>query len=76
MTFTDNTATNGINIYSVAAVNEQGAGFYCKPVAIYVGQTSPLEPDNRRTAEHPDKVTFTWRSRMSAITTDMLTSQT
>lgn len=60
VTFTDNTATNGINIYSVAAVNEQGAGFYCKPVAIYVGQTSPLEPENRRTAEHPDKVTFTW----------------
>ena len=60
VTFTDNTAVNGINIYSVAAVNESGSGFYCTPKAVYVGKTAPSLPENRRTAEHSDKVTFSW----------------
>lgn len=47
VTFTDNTATNGINVYSVAAVNDKGASFYCTPVAIYVERTLPSLPSKR-----------------------------
>lgn len=47
VTFTDNTATNGINVYSVAAVNDKGASFYCTPVAIYVGEDAPVTPVKR-----------------------------
>lgn len=51
VTFTDNTATNGINVYSVAAVNDKGASFYCTPVAIYVGEDAPVTPI-KRTRKH------------------------
>lgn len=60
VSYTDKTASNGFNVYSVAAVNDEGTSFYCTPVAIYVGTSAPTLPTNRRTEEQPDKVVFSW----------------
>lgn len=58
--FTDDTATNGINIYSVAACNDKGASFFCDPVAIYVGEDAPTAPVKGNTETSDDKVRFNW----------------
>lgn len=47
VTFTDNTATNGINVYSVAAVNDKGASFYCTPLPSMWERTLPSLPSKR-----------------------------
>lgn len=51
VTFTDNTATNGINVYSVAAVNDKGASFYCTPLPSMWARTLPSLP-SKRTRKH------------------------
>lgn len=59
VTFTDNTATNGINVYSVAAVNDKGASFYCTPVAIYVGEDAPVK---KNTETRDNSIRFNWEA--------------
>lgn len=60
VTYTDNTPTNGINVYSVAAVNDKGASFFCNPVAVYVGEDSPTVPVKKNTETYADHVRFNW----------------
>ena len=62
VTFTDNTATNGINVYSVAAVNDKGASFYCTPVAIYVGEDAPVTPVKKNTETRDNSIRFNWEA--------------
>ena len=62
VTFTDNTATNGINVYSVAAVNDKGASFYCTPVAIYVGEDAPVTPIKKNTETRDNSIRFNWEA--------------
>lgn len=62
VTFTDNTATNGINVYSVAAVNDKGASFYCTPVAIYVGEDAPVAPVKKNTETRDNSIRFNWEA--------------
>ena len=62
VTFTDNTATNGINVYSVAAVNDKGASFYCTPVAVYVGEDAPVTPVKKNTETRDNSVRFNWEA--------------
>ena len=62
VTFTDNTAVNGINVYSVAAVNDQGASFYCTPVAIYVGEDAPVTPVKKNTETRDNSIRFNWEA--------------
>ena len=62
VTFTDNTATNGINVYSVAAVNDKGASFYCTPVAIYVGEDAPVAPVKKNTETQDNSIRFNWEA--------------
>ena len=60
--YTDNTATNGINVYSVAAVNDKGASFFCTPVAVYVGEDSPTTPVKKNTETKANSVRFNWEA--------------
>ncbi len=60
VTFTDNTAKNGINVYSVAAVNENGASFYCDPVPVYVGEDAPTAPVKSNTETNDTFVRLNW----------------
>lgn len=62
VTFTDNTAVNGINVYSVAAVNDKGASFYCTPVAIYVGEDAPVTPVKKNTETRDNSIRFNWEA--------------
>lgn len=62
VTFTDNTAVNGINVYSVAAVNDKGASFYCTPVAIYVGEDAPVTPIKKNTETRDNSIRFNWEA--------------
>ena len=62
VTFTDNTAVNGINVYSVAAVNDKGASFYCTPVAIYVGEDAPVAPVKKNTETRDNSIRFNWEA--------------
>ncbi len=58
--FTDNTAKNGINVYSVAAVNSKGASFFCDPVAVYVGEDTPSVPVKSNTETNDNSVRLNW----------------
>lgn len=60
VTFTDQTAKNGINIYSVAAVNDKGASFFCDPAAVYVGEDAPTAPTKSNTETGDKVVRFNW----------------
>lgn len=62
VSFTDDTPRNGINIYSVAAVNDRGASFFCSPVAIYVGEDNPVSPTKSPTETAADHVRFHWQA--------------
>lgn len=62
VTYTDNTPKNGVNIYSVAAVNDKGASFYCDPVAVYVGEDSPTAPTKSNTETGISSVRFNWNA--------------
>lgn len=62
VTFTDQTAYNGINVYSVAAVNDQGASFFCAPVATYVGEDMPVAPGRKNTETLDHAVRFNWEA--------------
>ena len=62
VTYTDDTPRNGINIYSVAAVNDKGASFFCDPVAIYVGEDNPTAPTKSNTETSANSVRFNWNA--------------
>ena len=65
--YTDNTPVNGVNVYSVAAVNEKGASFYCTPVAVYVGEDSPTTPVKANTETNTNSVRFNWNAPEKGI---------
>lgn len=60
VTYTDDTATNGINIYSVTACNDKGAGFYCTPVPVYIGEDAPNAPVKGSTEDKYTSVRLNW----------------
>ena len=60
VSFTDDTAVNGINIYSVAAVNDKGASFFCTPVPVYVGEDAPTVPVKSNTETGDKSVRLNW----------------
>ncbi len=60
VTFTDNSATNGINIYSVAAVNANGVSYFSKPAPVYVGEDAPTVPVKGKTETSDDHVRLNW----------------
>ena len=60
VSFTDETATNGFNVYSVAAVNSKGASFFCDPVAVYVGEDTPSVPVKSNTETYDNSVRLNW----------------
>lgn len=62
VSFTDNTAKNGINVYAVAAVNSKGASFFCDPVAVYVGEDTPTVPVKSNTETNDNSVRLNWKA--------------
>ncbi len=62
VSFTDNTAKNGINVYAVAAVNGNGASFFCDPVAVYVGEDTPTVPVKSNTETNDNSIRLNWKA--------------
>ncbi len=60
VSFSDESPKNGINVYSVAAVNSKGASFFCKPVPVYVGEDMPIAPVKSNTETYDSYVRFNW----------------
>ncbi len=73
LTYTDNAATNGDNLYSVVAYNADGAG-YVAEMSVYCGYDLPVAPTNVTMVESEETlgvVTVSW----DAVTEDVRGNQ-